>query len=105
MCGRAYLGSTQFERAEPWLSPPVVHADLAPAPVCERPYAEVELLTISMADPSARGWVCRYVVDVHDYESRGSLPDLANFNESELQRFAVRWQEARLAAQTLKYCH
>ena len=60
MYGRAYLGSTQFERAEPQLSPPVIHVDLALAPAVERPYTKV-------ADPSARAWVRRYVDDVQDY--------------------------------------
>jgi len=53
------------------LSPPVVHTDLAPAAACERPYTKVEVFTISLVDPSASGWVYRYVGDVQDYETRG----------------------------------
>jgi len=31
---------------------------------------KVEVFTTPLADPSARGWVCRYVSDVQDYVTR-----------------------------------
>ena len=67
----AELGSIQYERAEPRLSPPVIHADLAPATAWERPYTKVQVLTTPLVDPSARGWVLRYVSNVQDYVTRG----------------------------------
>ena len=69
----AELGSIQYERAEPRLSPPVIHADLAPATAWERPYTKVQVLTTPLVDPSARGWVRRYVSDVQDYVTRGFM--------------------------------
>jgi hypothetical protein len=72
MYGRAYPRQHSVrERAEQWLSLPVIRVDLALAPACERPYTEVEVLTISMVDPSAGGWVCRYLGGVQDYLTRG----------------------------------
>ena len=57
-----------------------VYADLAIVAACERPYTKVEAFTVSLAGPSARGCVCRYVGGVQDYVTRGALSDLANYN-------------------------
>ena len=72
MYDRAWQHSER-ERAEPWLSSPVVRVDLAPATSWERPYMKAEVLTTPLVEPSARGWVRRYVSDVQDYVTRGFM--------------------------------
>jgi|AntAceMinimDraft_5_1070358.scaffolds.fasta_scaffold17825_2 hypothetical protein len=73
----AELGSTQYERVEPRLTPPVTcrsYGSIPPA--CERPYTKMEVLTISLAEA---GCADTLAMSKTTYRG-GSLLYLANCN-------------------------